>query len=86
MVESPPKLIIKVAIIVAAKGLNALLSSIHPRVISISPAKGADIKLGKSDKMGEREVMITKKIAIIVPTEITLNALSITIDESSCLL
>ena len=53
----------------------------HPLVISIKPARTLEILLGKRFNMGESEVITTKNIAIIVPTEIILSAESSTISE-----
>ena len=72
MVEKPPKLIIKLAQIIAVLKGSMLEMSRQPLVNSTSPPKKADIGEGKSDKRGEREEITTKNIAIIAPTEITL--------------
>ena len=78
MVDKPPKLITKVD----AKILHLLLYEVaisrQPFVISIIPSKIEESCGGKILKIGASEVIITKKIAMIVPTEIMLSAESST--------
>lgn len=77
MVEIPPKLMMKLAqIIPISNGIDAEISR-QPFVISTSPPQKAEIELGSNERIGEKEVITTKKMAIIAPTEITLS------DESS---
>ena len=83
IVEIPPKLIIKVERIVAQKGEKVDEISKQPRVISIKPFKKAAKLAGKRLKIGDSDVITTKKIAIIVPTEIMLSAESKTIEDKS---
>lgn len=80
-VEIPPKLIIKVDKITFSGKLERAEISKHPLVISIIPPKKEDVAGENIDNKGDNEVITTKKIAIIAPTEITLKAESNTIDD-----
>ena len=68
MLEKPPKLITKVADTVAARGVKFCAIEWQPFVISTTPSAIVEIGRGKRLKIGESEVITTKKIAIIVPT------------------
>ena len=68
---------------VARFGESEDAKSIQPFVISTSPAIKAAIGEGKRDNKGFSDCITTKKIAIIVPTEIMLIALSMTIELKS---
>ena len=85
IVDSPPKLITKLARIIASFKFCSLEISMHPFVISMLPCKTSLIGEGKRLKMGLNAVITTKKIAIITPTESILSAESITICDKSCL-
>ena len=54
----------------------------QPLVISISPSKQLEIAGGKILNIGESEVMITKNIAIMLPTDKTLVIHSSIISEN----
>ena len=69
MVEIPPKLITKLARIVARNLFEILLSEMQPFVISITPCKKQDSVCGKKLKTGAKLSMITKKIVMIQPTD-----------------
>lgn len=79
MVEKPPKLITKLAKIVASFMLKHLESSMHPFVISIEPFSNSQMGEGKILNIGSSAVIMTKKILIITPTDKMLNAESVTI-------
>lgn len=55
--------------------------SIQPLVISTKPLNIQAILDGKRLNIGDNEVMTTKNMAIIAPTEIMLNEESITVFE-----
>lgn len=85
MVEIPPKLITKVQ---AATDHTLFIDeeiSMHPFVISINPSRMLASGEGKRLKIGESDVIITKNIAMIVPTEMMLKAESKTILDRSAL-
>ena len=81
MVEMPPKLMIKLAKMMPRLSGVAFAMSRQPLVISISPPQKADTELGRNERSGENEEITTKKIAIIVPTVITLSEVSIRAEE-----
>ena len=82
-VESPPKLITNVDARVQYNPLSVSDISWHPFVISINP-EIIPLKLeGNKSISGESDVMTTKKIAIITPTDIKLIAESRTILDKS---
>ena len=83
IVDMPPKLIIKEQATIDHTLVIEEEISIQPLVISINPSKTLDIGRGKRLNMGDNEVITTKKMAIITPTEITLKAESNTMLERS---
>ena len=79
IVESPPKDITKVQAKIADLKDKPLAMSMQPFVISTSPSNTPESEAGKRLNNGVSEWIITKNIAMIVPTEIILIALSVTI-------
>ena len=79
IVERPPKDITKVQAKIVLLKERLLDISMHPFVISIKPSSTPDSGAGKRLNSGVSEWIITKNIAMIVPTEIILIALSVTI-------
>ena len=85
IVESPPKLIINVAPTAAQIPLKFFEIDIHPFVISISPSITQESWGGNRENKGLKAVVMTKKMAIIAPTDIMFKAESIIIcDKSAC--
>ena len=83
MVDIPPKLIIKLQNIVAKVSEKLEEISIHPFVISMSPSRKILNFCGKNAKKTEKNSIIIKKTAIIVPTDIMLKLEFITISPIS---
>ena len=81
IVDNPPKLITKVAAKRHGIPFNESAILPQPLVISISPSKMQEICEGKRLRSGARDVITTKNIAIITPTESMLKEESTTISE-----
>ena len=80
--EIPPKLITKLQATVCQNGANEHEISRQPFVISIIPSNIGDSFAGRMLKIGESDVIITKNIAIIAPTDNMLSTESKTIEEN----
>lgn len=81
MVDKPPKLIINVIAITEIIPDIVVEISIQPFVISINPSKILAIFDGNKLNIGFKEVIMTKNIAMITPTEIMLKEESTIIFE-----
>ncbi len=81
MVDKPPKLIINVIAITEIIPDIDVEISIQPFVISINPSKILAIFDGNKLNIGFKEVIMTKNIAMITPTEMMLKEESIIIFE-----
>lgn len=81
MVDKPPKLIINVIAITEIIPDIDVEISIQPFVISINPSKILAKFDGNKLNIGFKEVIMTKNIAMITPTEIMLKEESTIIFE-----
>ena len=84
IVDIPPNPITKLQAIICQFPLKKLDMSRQPLVISIKPLITHEIEDGNRFVKGEMDVITTKKIAMITPTDIMLIAESRIIEDKSC--